>query len=256
MKVVILAGGLGTRLVEETTTRPKPMVEIGGKPILWHIMKSYSAQGFNEFIVCLGYKGYYIKEFFANYFLHMSDITFDMTTNKMEVHRRTAEPWRVTLVDTGEKTMTGGRLLRIREHIADDEIFALTYGDGVSDIDLNAELAFHRAHGKLATVAAVRPTRQFGEINLVGDKILSFREKPENREDWISAGFFFLSPKTLDRIEGDDTIWERGPMSGLVDDDEMRAYVHTGFWHPMDTLRDKLFLEEEWNSGRAKWRRW
>ena len=256
MKVVILAGGMGTRLVEETTIRPKTMVEIGGRPILWHIMKIYSAQGFNEFIICLGYKGYSIKEFFANYFLHMSDVTFDMKTNRMEVHRQTAEPWRVTLVDTGANTMTGGRVRRIREHLAEDEAFALTYGDGVSDIDLNAELAFHRAHGKLATVAAVRPRRQFGEINLVGDRILSFREKPENREDWISAGFFILSPKVVDRIAGDDIMWEREPMASLVDDDEMRAFLHDGFWHPMDTLRDKMFLEEEWASGRAPWRRW
>jgi glucose-1-phosphate cytidylyltransferase len=256
MKVVILAGGLGTRLVEETTVRPKPMVEIGGRPILWHIMKLYSAQGFNDFILCLGYKGYYIKEFFANYFLHMSDVTFDMSTNQMEVHRRSAEPWRVTLVDTGEKTMTGGRIKRIREHVAQEEVFALTYGDGVADIDLNAELAFHRGHGKLATVTAVRPMRQFGEINLVGDRIQSFQEKPENRSDWISGGFFMLSPKIIDRIEDDMTIWERGPMSSLVEDDEMRAFVHTGFWHAMDTLRDKMFLEEQWETGQAKWRSW
>lgn len=256
MKVVILAGGLGTRLVEETTIRPKPMVEIGGRPILWHIMKIYSSQGFDEFVVCLGYKGYSIKEFFANYFLHMSDVTFDMATNSMEVHRRSAEPWRVTLVDTGDRTMTGGRIKRIREFVENDDVFALTYGDGVGDIDLKAELAFHRAHGKLATVAAVRPKRQFGEINLDGDRILSFREKPENREDWVSAGFFMLSPKVIERIEGDDTIWEARPMSSLVDDDEMRAYLHHGFWHPMDTLRDKMFLEDEWTSGRAKWRRW
>ncbi len=256
MKVVILAGGLGTRLVEETTIRPKPMVEIGGRPILWHIMKIYSSQGFNEFVICLGYKGYYIKEFFANYFLHMSDVTFDLANNRMEVHRQTAEPWRVTLVDTGERTMTGGRIKRVRDHLQDDDVFALTYGDGVSDIDLRAELAFHRAHGRLATVAAVRPKRQFGEINLTGDRILSFREKPENREDWVSAGFFLLSPRVIDRIEGDETIWERGPMSSLVDEDQMRAYLHDGFWHPMDTLRDKMFLEEEWASDQAKWRRW
>jgi len=256
MKVVILAGGLGTRLVEETTVRPKPMVEIGGRPILWHIMKIYSTQGFNDFILCLGYKGYYIKEFFANYFLHMSDVTFDMSSNEMEVHRRTAEPWRVTLVDTGEKTMTGGRIKRVREHLADEDVFALTYGDGVSDIDLQAELAFHRAHGKLGTVTAVRPTRQFGEINLVGDRIRSFQEKPEDRADLISGGFFMLSPKIIDYIDDDSTIWERGPMSALVEEDQMRAYVHTGFWHPMDTLRDKMFLEEQWESGQAKWRKW
>jgi glucose-1-phosphate cytidylyltransferase len=256
MKVVILAGGLGTRLVEETTVRPKPMVEIGGRPILWHIMKIYSAHGFNDFVLCLGYKGYYVKEFFANYFLHMSDVTFDMQRNTMDIHRQTAEPWRVTLVDTGDRTMTGGRIKRVREHLGDDDVFALTYGDGVSDIDLQAELAFHRAHGKLATVTAVRPTRQFGEINLDGDRILSFREKPENRTDWISAGFFLLSPKIIDRIEGDATIFEHGPMSSLVEEDEMRAYVHNGFWHPMDTLRDKMFLEEQWETGNAKWRTW
>jgi glucose-1-phosphate cytidylyltransferase len=256
MKVVILAGGLGTRLAEETTVRPKPMVEIGGKPILWHIMKIYSAQGFNDFILCLGYKGYYIKEFFANYFLHMSDVTFDMSTNKMEVHRQTAEPWRVTLVDTGEKTMTGGRLKRVREHLENEDVFALTYGDGVADVDLHAELAFHRAHGKLGTVTAVRPKRQFGEINLVGDRILSFQEKPENRSDLISGGFFMLSPKVIDYLEDDTTIWERAPMSTLVEEDQMRAYVHDGFWHAMDTLRDKMFLEEQWDSGQARWRKW
>jgi len=256
MKVVILAGGLGTRLVEETAVRPKPMVEIGGRPILWHIMKIYSSFGHNDFVLCLGYRGYYIKEFFANYFLHMSDVTFDMSKNEMHVHRQSAEPWRVTLVDTGEKTMTGGRIKRIREHVADGEVFALTYGDGVADIDINAELAFHRAHGKLATVAAVRPARQFGEINLDGDRVLAFQEKPDDRADWISGGFFLLSPKVIDRIEDDSTIWERGPMAGLVAEDELRAYLHKGFWHPMDTLRDKMFLEEQWEKGAAAWRRW
>jgi glucose-1-phosphate cytidylyltransferase len=256
MKVVILAGGLGTRLAEETSVRPKPMVEVGGRPILWHIMKIYSSFGFNDFVLCLGYKGYYIKEFFANYFLHMSDVTFDMSHNTMEVHRRTAEPWRVTLIDTGEKSMTGGRIRRIREHVADEEVFALTYGDGVSDVDLAGELAFHRAHGKLATVTAVRPARQFGEINLLGDRVLSFQEKPENRNDLISGGFFMLSPKVIDYIEDDATIWERGPLNALVEADQIRAFVHTGFWQPMDTLRDKLFLEEQWETDAAKWKRW
>lgn len=256
MKVVILAGGLGTRLVEETAIRPKPMVEVGGRPILWHIMKIYAAHGFTDFILCLGYKGYYIKEFFANYVLHVSDVTFDMAKNTMEIHRKAAEPWRVTLVDTGEQTMTGGRVKRIRDYLGDDDVFALTYGDGVGDIDLTAELAFHRAHGKLGTVTAVRPARQFGEINLDGDRIVSFREKPENRSDWVSGGFFMLSPKVIDHIAGDATIWEHGPMSELVERDEMRAYVHNGFWHPMDTLRDKLFLEDLWASGQAKWRKW
>ena len=256
MKVVILTGGLGTRLAEETSVRPKPMVEIGGRPILWHIMKIYSAHGFDEFVLCLGYKGYYIKEFFSNYFLHMSDVTFDMRTRAMEVHRESAEPWRVTLIDTGDKTQTGGRLKRVLDHVAGDEVFALTYGDGVADIDLAAELAFHRAHGKLATVSAVRPAMRFGAMTLDGDKVTAFAEKPENESGWINGGFFLLSPKVGEFISGDATIWEREPLTRLAETDQLRAYQHKGFWHPMDTLRDKMFLEEQWNSGQAKWKIW
>jgi glucose-1-phosphate cytidylyltransferase len=256
MKAVILTGGLGTRLAEETSVRPKPMVEIGGRPILWHIMKIYSAHGINDFVICLGYKGYYIKEFFSNYFLHMSDVTFDMGANRMEVHRESAEPWRVTLIDTGDKTMTGGRLKRVIDHVAKDEVFALTYGDGVTDLDITSEIAFHRAHGKLATVAAVRPSKRFGAITIEGDKVVSFKEKPEDDGGWINGGFFLLSPKVADLIPGDETVWEREPMNWLAEHEQLRAFVHPGFWHPMDTLRDKMFLEEEWAAGRPKWRVW
>jgi glucose-1-phosphate cytidylyltransferase len=256
MKVVILAGGLGSRLAEETNVRPKPMVEIGGRPILWHIMKIYSSFGVNEFIICLGYKGYTIKEYFANYFLHMSDVTFHIADNRMEVHRETAEPWRVTLVDTGENTMTGGRVKRILPFIKDDPYFALTYGDGVADIDLAAEIAFHEAHGRDATVTVVRPAKRFGAITIDADRVTSFQEKPEDEGGWINGGFFLLSPAVGDLIEGDATVWEREPVESLARKDQLRAYVHKGFWHPMDTLRDRGFLEEEWNSGRAKWRKW
>lgn len=256
MKVVILTGGLGTRLAEETSIRPKPMIEIGGRPILWHIMKIYSAHGFNDFVLCLGYKGYCIKEFFSNYFLHMSDVTFDMRSGAMEVHREHAEPWRVTMVDTGDETQTGGRLKRVLEYVENDDVFALTYGDGVADIDLPAELAFHRAHGKMATVAAVRPAMRFGAMTLENDKVTAFAEKPVAESGWISGGFFLLSPKVGELIEGDDTIWERAPMVRLAQSDELRAFVHDGFWRPMDTLRDKMFLEEQWNSGQAKWKIW
>jgi glucose-1-phosphate cytidylyltransferase len=256
MKVVILAGGLGSRLAEETNVRPKPMVEIGGRPILWHIMKIYSSFGLNEFIICLGYKGYTIKEYFANYFLHMSDVTFHIADNRMEVHRETAEPWRVTLVDTGEDTMTGGRVKRILPFIKDDPYFALTYGDGVADIDLAAEIAFHEAHGRDATVTVVRPAKRFGAITIDADRVTSFQEKPEDEGGWINGGFFLLSPAVGDLIEGDATVWEREPVESLARKDQLRAYVHKGFWHPMDTLRDRGFLEEEWNSGRAKWRKW
>ena len=256
MKVVILTGGLGTRLAEETSIRPKPMIEIGGRPILWHIMKIYSAHGFNDFVLCLGYKGYCIKEFFSNYFLHMSDVTFDMRSGAMEVHREHAEPWRVTMVDTGDETQTGGRLKRVLEYVENDDVFALTYGDGVADIDLPAELAFHRAHGKMATVAAVRPAMRFGAMTLENDKVTAFAEKPVTESGWISGGFFLLSPKVGELIEGDDTIWERAPMVRLAQSDELRAFVHDGFWRPMDTLRDKMFLEEQWNSGQAKWKIW
>jgi glucose-1-phosphate cytidylyltransferase len=256
MKVVILAGGLGSRLAEETNVRPKPMVEIGGRPILWHIMKIYSSFGLNEFVICLGYKGYTIKEYFANYFLHMSDVTFHIADNRMEVHRETAEPWRVTLVDTGENTMTGGRVKRILPFIKDDPYFALTYGDGVADIDLAAEIAFHEAHGRDATVTVVRPAKRFGAITIDADRVTSFQEKPEDEGGWINGGFFLLSPAVGDLIEGDATVWEREPVESLARKDQLRAYVHKGFWHPMDTLRDRGFLEEEWNSGRAKWRKW
>ena len=256
MKVVILAGGLGTRLSEETGVRPKPMVEVGGRPILWHIMKIYSQHGFNDFIICLGYKGYAIKEYFANYFLHMSDVTFHMAENRMEVHRESAEPWKVTLVDTGETTMTGGRLKRVLPYVADEPFFALTYGDGVADIDISAEIAFHKAHGRDATVTVVRPAKRFGAVTIEGDRVTSFREKPEDDGGWINGGFFLLSPKVVDLIEGDATVWEREPMEALAKADAMRAYLHPGFWHPMDTMRDRTFLEEEWASGRAKWRTW
>jgi glucose-1-phosphate cytidylyltransferase len=256
MKVVILAGGMGTRLAEETGVRPKPMVEIGGRPILWHIMKIYSHYGCTDFIVCLGYKGYMIKEYFANYFLHMSDVTLHLAENRMEVHRETAEPWRVTLVDTGETTMTGGRLKRVQHYLRDEPLFALTYGDGVADVDLAAQLAFHKAHGKRATVTAVRPAKRFGAIAVDGDRVASFHEKPEDDGGWINGGFFLLAPSVCDLIEGDDSIWERGPMQQLAHADELRAFVHAGFWHPMDTMRDRNFLEEQWASGAAKWRVW
>ena len=256
MKVVLLAGGLGTRLSEETTVRPKPMIEIGGRPILWHIMKIYSAHGFNEFVLCLGYKGYFIKEFFSNYFLHMSDVTFDMRTHDMQVHRRAAEPWRVTLVDTGDATQTGGRLKRVLDYVAEDDVFAMTYGDGVADIDLTAELAFHRAHGKMATVAAVRPEMRFGAMTLTGDRVTNFSEKPVAESAFVNGGFFLLSPKVGDFIKDDSTIWEHEPVHSLVAHDKLRAFRHDGFWRPMDTLRDKIFLEEQWRAGDAKWKIW
>lgn len=256
MKVVILAGGLGSRLSEETTVRPKPMVEIGGRPILWHIMKIYSRFGFHDFVVCLGYKGYMIKEFFANYFMHTSDVTFHLAENRMDIHRQTAEPWRVTLVDTGDATQTGGRLKRVLRYVADEEMFALTYGDGVADIDLDAEIAFHRGHGRLATVTVVRPAKRFGAVTIDGDRVTAFAEKPDDDGGWINGGFFLLSPKVGELIDGDHTIWEREPMETLAKTDQLRAYTHRGFWHPMDTLRDRAFLEGEWASGTAKWRVW
>lgn len=255
MKAVILAGGLGTRISEESHLRPKPMIEIGGKPILWHIMKIYSSWGIRDFVICLGYKGYVIKEYFANYFLHMSDVTFDMVRNKMEVHQASAEPWRVTLVDTGEETMTGGRLKRVASYL-DDEDFCMTYGDGVTDLDLSALIAFHRMHGKLATVTAVQPPGRFGSLNLSGHMVRSFEEKPIGDGGWINGGFFVLSPKVLEHIEGDDTIWERGPMETLAANDNLAAYFQHGFWHAMDTLRDKNHLESLWESGKAPWKRW
>jgi glucose-1-phosphate cytidylyltransferase len=256
MKVVILAGGLGSRLAEETIVRPKPMVEIGGKPILWHIMKIYSQHGFTDFIICLGYKGYLIKEFFANYFLHMSDVTLHLADNRMEVHRNTSESWRVTLVDTGDQTQTGGRVRRILPYVADDPYFALTYGDGVADVDIPAEIAFHLAHGRKATVTAVRPVGRFGAMGIDGERVVAFEEKPETDGGWINGGFFLLSPSVGALIAGDQTVWEREPMERLAANDQLRAFVHGGFWHPMDTLRDRNFLEEQWVKGAARWKTW
>jgi glucose-1-phosphate cytidylyltransferase len=256
MKAVILAGGLGTRISEETHLKPKPMIEIGGKPILWHVMKIYSAHGVNDFIICCGYKGYVIKEYFANYFLHMSDITFDMVNNKMEVHQQHVEPWRVTLVDTGDETMTGGRLKRVAPYLAGEEAFCFTYGDGVGDVNVTALVDFHRAHGKLATLTATQPPGRFGGLSLDGDQITSFKEKPHGDGSWINGGFFVLSPKVMDRIAGDASIWERDPMESLAHDGEISAYFHKGFWQPMDTLRDKTLLEDLWARGKAPWKVW
>lgn len=255
MKVVILAGGLGTRISEESHLRPKPMIEIGGKPILWHVMKIYSAHGLNDFVICLGYKGYLIKEYFANYFLHTSDVTFDMKSNRMEVHQNSAEPWRVTLVDTGEETMTGGRLKRVARYL-DDNDFCFTYGDGVGDVDIGRLIAFHREQRTAATVTAVQPPGRFGAINLAQSKITSFQEKPQGDGGWISGGFFVLQRKSIDYIDGDATVWEREPMRRLAEEGEMSAFLHTGFWQPMDTLRDKVQLEELWSSARAPWKIW
>lgn len=255
MKVVILAGGLGTRISEETLVRPKPMVDIGGKPILWHIMKLFSAHGLNDFVICLGYKGYMIKEYFANYYLHMADVTFDMASNKMEVHANFAEPWRVTLVDTGEHTMTGGRLKRVARYL-DNEDFCFTYGDGLSDVDIRELVAFHQRQATLATVTAVQPPGRFGALNLKERRITGFREKPQGDGGWVSGGFFVLSPKVLDYIVDDRTVWERDPMQRLAENSQMSAFVHRGFWQPMDTLRDKNYLEELWQSGKAPWKCW
>lgn len=255
MKAVILAGGLGTRLSEETVLRPKPMVEVGGRPILWHIMKSYSTHGINDFIVCLGYRGYMIKEFFANYFLHTSDVTLDMAENRMDVHQRYAEPWRVTLVDTGEHTQTGGRLRRVAAYL-DSTDFCLTYGDGLGNVDIGALVAFHSRQGKLATVTAVQPPGRFGRLELNGDTVSGFREKPEGDGDWINGGFFVLSPRVLDYISDDQTLWEQGPMQQLAHDGQLSAFRHHGFWQPMDTLRDKNHLEALWQSGSAPWKSW
>ena len=256
MKVVILAGGYGTRISEESHLKPKPMIEIGGRPILWHILKTYSHHGINDFIICCGYKGYVIKEYFANHFLHMSDITFDMVNNKMEVHQQHVEPWRVTLVDTGDETMTGGRLKRVAPYLAGEEAFCFTYGDGVGDVDITALVDFHRAHGKLATLTATQPPGRFGALSLNGDQITSFKEKPHGDGSWINGGFFVLSPKVIDRIAGDATLWEREPMESLANDGEFSAYFHRGFWQPMDTLRDKTLLEDLWASGKAPWKVW
>jgi glucose-1-phosphate cytidylyltransferase len=256
MKAVILAGGLGTRISEETHLKPKPMIEIGGKPVLWHVMKVYSAHGVNDFIICCGYRGYLIKEYFANYFLHMSDVTFDMCHNKMEVHQQNAEPWRVTLVDTGDDTMTGGRLKRVAPYLQGEEAFCFTYGDGVGNVDITALIKHHHSQGKLATLTATQPPGRFGTLRLNGSGITSFMEKPQGDGNWINGGFFVLSPKVIDRIEGDKTIWEREPMESLASDGEFSAYFHKGFWQPMDTLRDKNLLEELWATGDAPWKVW
>lgn len=255
MKAVILAGGLGTRLSEETILKPKPMVEIGGMPILWHIMKSYSCYGVNDFVVCLGYKGYVIKEYFANYFLHMSDVTFDMANNKMEVHQASAEPWRVTLVGTGDDTMTGGRLKRVAPYVGEDD-FCFTYGDGVADIDIGKLIQFHKSQGTLATVTSVQPPGRFGSLNITNGKITGFKEKPNGEGGWINGGFFVLSPRVMDYIEGDGTTWERQPLEKLASEGQLSAFKHEGFWRPMDTLRDKVVLEELWASGKAPWKVW
>ena len=256
MKAVILAGGLGTRLSEETSTRPKPMVEIGGKPILWHIMKMYSSYGINDFIICCGYKGYVIKEYFANYFLHQSDVTFNMSENRMEVHEKRAEPWKVTLVDTGDDSMTGGRLGRVAEYIKDEEAFCFTYGDGVGDIDIAKSIEFHKSHGKQATLTAAYPPGRFGALDIKAGQVNSFKEKPKGDGAMINGGFFVLSPKVLERISGDDCVWEQEPLMSLADDGQLMAFEHEGFWQPMDTLRDKNHLESLWQSGKAPWKNW
>jgi glucose-1-phosphate cytidylyltransferase len=255
MEAVILCGGQGTRLREETEFKPKPMVEIGGKPILWHIMKIYSAHAINDFILCLGYKGYVIKEYFANYFLHMSDVTFDMAGNKMEVHQNSAEPWKVTLVDTGENTMTGGRLKRVRQYLG-NEAFCMTYGDGVADVDIAKLVAFHKRQGRLATLTAIQPPGRFGTINMDKQEIVSFEEKPHGSHGWINGGYFVLDPAVIDYIEGDHTVWERDTLERLAREGRLAAFLHTGFWHCMDNLRDKNYLDEVWNSGHVPWKVW
>ena len=256
MKAVILAGGLGTRLSEETSTRPKPMVEIGGKPILWHIMKMYSHHGINDFVICCGYKGYVIKEYFANYFLHTSDVTFDMKSNQMHVHERRAEPWTVTLVDTGDESMTGGRLKRVAEHIKDEKAFCFTYGDGVGDIDISASIDFHLSHGKDATLTATFPPGRFGALDIQGGQVKSFQEKPKGDGAMINGGFFVLSPNVLKHLENDSTVWEQDPLMKLAEEDQLMAWEHHGFWQPMDTLRDKVMLEDLWAKGKAPWKKW
>ena len=255
MKTVILAGGFGTRISEESEVKPKPMVEIGGKPILWHIMKIYTAYGINDFIICCGYKGYMIKEYFANYFLHMSDVTFDIKNNKMEVHQNGAEPWHVTLVDTGTETATGGRLKRVRPHLGEED-FCFTYGDGVSDVNITKLISFHKAQNTLATVTAIQPPIRYGTLAFDQHKITSFQEKPDGEGGWINGGFFVLSPKVVDYIEGDNIMWEHAPMRQLVREGKLSAFLHNGFWQPMDTLRDKKYLEELWTSGKAPWKIW
>lgn len=255
MKAVILAGGLGTRISEESHLKPKPMIEIGGKPVLWHVMKIYSHHGINDFVICVGYKGYVIKEYFANYFLHMSDVTFDLANNQMQVHQGGAEPWRVTLVDTGDLSMTGGRLKRVRNYLGDND-FCFTYGDGLSNVDITALVAFHRSRNTIATVTAVQPPGRFGALNMEDQKITGFEEKPQGDGGWINGGFFVLSAKAIDYIEDDNTSWERGPMQALARDGQLSAFIHRGFWHPMDTLRDKVHLEELWQSGSPPWKVW
>ena len=256
MKAVILAGGLGTRLSEETSSRPKPMVEVGGKPILWHIMKMYSSYGVNDFVICCGYKGYFIKEYFANYFLHMSDVTFDMSENKMHVHKERAEPWTITLVDTGDNSMTGGRLKRVKEYVEGEESFCFTYGDGVSDLDIGALIKFHKNHKRLATLTATYPPGRFGALEIKNGRVTSFHEKPKGDGAKINGGFFVLSPKVIDLIEGDSCIWENEPLTVLATNNNLMAFEHTGFWQPMDTLRDKINLENLWDTGVAPWKSW
>jgi glucose-1-phosphate cytidylyltransferase len=255
VKAVILAGGLGTRISEETESKPKPMIEIGAKPLLWHVMKIYSAHGIDEFVVCLGYRGYVIKEYFANYYLHMGDVTFDMKDNRMEVHQSGAEPWKVTLIDTGPETMTGGRLKRVLPYVDGDE-FCFTYGDGVADLDLGALLDFHRSSGRLATVTAVQPSGRFGALDIEGDTIRRYEEKPRGDGGWINGGFFVLSPEVERYIEGDSTVWEQAPLQGLARDGQLGAYRHSGFWYAVDTVRDKRHLQELWDSGSAPWKLW
>jgi glucose-1-phosphate cytidylyltransferase len=255
VKLVVLAGGYGTRISEESAIRPKPMVEIGEKPILWHIMKLYSAHGINDFIIAAGYRGYLIKEYFANYFVHAADITVDLLTNTVQTLTSTAEPWRVTVVDTGEGTMTGGRLKRVREYL-DDETFCVTYGDCVTDLDITEEIAFHRRTGALATLAAIQPPGRFGVLTLESERVASFLEKPESGGGWVNGGFFVVEPAALDYIDGDETVWERDPLERLAQEDKLAAYRHSGFWHPMDTLRDKVVLEEQWAAGDPPWRVW
>ena len=256
MKAVILAGGLGTRISEETHLKPKPMIEIGGKPILWHILKLYSAHGINEFVICCGYKGYVIKEYFANYFLHMSDVTFDMRDNNMQILQQSVEPWRVTLIDTGEETMTGGRLRRVEPYIKEEEAFCFTYGDGVSNVNITELIAFHRMQKVKATLTATFPPGRFGALDVMGGKVRSFKEKPKGVGGMINGGFFVLSPEVLELIDGDDCVWERAPLEKLAEDGELAAYQHNGFWQAMDTLRDKTHLEELWQSGQAPWKVW
>ncbi|WP_442597276.1 glucose-1-phosphate cytidylyltransferase [Parapusillimonas sp. JC17] len=256
MKAVILAGGLGTRISEETHLRPKPMIEVGGRPILWHIMKIYSAHGIQDFIICCGYKGYLIKEYFANYFLHMSDVTFDMANNQMEVHQRNAEPWRVTLVDTGESTMTGGRLKRVASYLQNEEAFCFTYGDGVANIDITSQISFHKAHGKQATITAVLPPGRYGALMRDDTAVQGFMEKPRGEGGWINGGFFVLSPSTLDLIDDDACSWEGEPLETLARSGQLHAFEHKGFWQPMDTLREKNLLEELWHNNQAPWKIW